>query len=89
MNLFGFMPPLPGCGVPESLEALSVLKCLTDDPMLREYFLRSVSGLIAGLPDVPTAENIAGAVAKLVELFRALEARPRAHRCRGCGVSCS
>jgi putative PD-(D/E)XK family protein DUF4420 len=64
-------------GAPESIETLAVLKCSTDDPMLREYFLRSVSGLVAALPDTPKERDIAGAVGKLVELFRALEAPPR------------
>lgn len=64
-------------GAPESVETLAVLKCSTDDPMLREYFLRSASGLVAALPETPTEQDIAGAVGKLVELFRALEAPPR------------
>jgi len=54
-----------------------VLKCTSDDPMLREYFLRSLWGTVATLPAIPTEGDIAGAVAKLVELFRALEAPPR------------
>ena len=64
-------------GAAESVEILAVLKCTTDDPMLREYFLRSLSGTIAALPTTPTEEDIAAAVAELVELFRALEAPPR------------
>lgn len=64
-------------GAAESVESLAVLKCTSDDPMLREYFLRSLSGTVAVLPDTPTEGEIAGAVAKLVELFRALEAPPR------------
>jgi hypothetical protein len=59
------------------MENLAVLKCTTEDPMLREYFLRSLSGTIAGFPTAPTEEDIVAAVAKLVELFRALEAPPR------------
>ena len=62
---------------PESVETLAVLKCTTDEAMLREYFLRSLSGTVAALPLIPTDEDIAMAVAKLVELFRALEAPPR------------
>jgi hypothetical protein len=64
-------------GAAESVETLAVLRCTTDDPMLREYFLRSLSGTVAALPAIPTEEDIAAAVAKLVELFRALEAPPR------------
>jgi hypothetical protein len=66
-----------GEGATESLETLTVLKCTSDDPMLREYFLRSLSGIVAALPVIPDEEDIAAAVAKLVELFRALEAPPR------------
>lgn len=61
----------------DSVETLAVLKCTTDDPMLREYFLRCLSGTVAALPAAPTEEDIVGAVSKLVELFRALEAPPR------------
>lgn len=64
-------------GAAESVETLAVLKCTTEDPMLREYFLRSLSGTVAGLPVTPNEEDIAAAVTKLVELFRALEAPPR------------
>lgn len=64
-------------GVTDSVETLAVLKCTTDDPMLREYFVRCLSGTVAALPAAPTEENIVGAVSKLVELFRALEAPPR------------
>jgi hypothetical protein len=61
----------------ESVETVAVLKCPADDPMLRIYFLRSVAGFIPALPDTPTEKDVAGAVSKLVELFRALEAPPR------------
>jgi hypothetical protein len=61
----------------ESTETLAVLKCTAEDLMLREYFLRSLSGTVAALPAIPTEDDIAAAVAKLVELFRALEGPPR------------
>ena len=64
-------------GASESEETLAVLKCTTDDLMLREYFLRSASGIVAGLPDTPDETDVARAVGRLVELFRALEAPPR------------
>jgi hypothetical protein len=64
-------------GAAESVETVAVLKCSADDPMLKEYFLRSVSCLIGALPDTPCEGDVAGAVSKLVELFRALEAPPR------------
>jgi hypothetical protein len=56
---------------------LAVLKCTTDDPALRDYFLRSLSGALDVLPDVPTEQTVGEAVSRLVELFRALEAPPR------------
>ena len=64
-------------GASDTEETLAVLKCTTDDEMLREHFLRSVSGLIAVLPDTPDEADVAGAVNRLVELFRALETPPR------------
>ena len=60
-----------------SQEMLAVLKCTTSDPVLREHFLRAVSGTIAGLPDMPEAADVAGAVSRLVEVFRALDEPPR------------
>lgn len=64
-------------GETESIETLAVLRCTTNDPILREYFLRSLSGAVAALPAIPTEEDVATAVTQLVELFRALEAPPR------------
>lgn len=58
-------------------QSLAVLKCTTDDLLLREYFLRSVSGIVAGLPDKPNETDIAGVVETLMELFRALQSPPR------------
>lgn len=55
----------------------AVLKCTTDDALLREYFLRSVSGVVAGLPDAPSDADIASVVDTLIELFRAIESPPR------------
>jgi hypothetical protein len=64
-------------GKPDATEVLAVLKCLSDDQLLQEYFLRSVSGLVAALPQIPSELQVASSVSKLVELFRALEAPPR------------
>jgi hypothetical protein len=64
-------------GATDSGEIVAVLKCTSDDLMLREYFLRCLSGTVAALPATPTEEILAGAVSRLVELFRALEAPPR------------
>ena len=64
-------------GAADTEQNLAVLKCTTDDVLLREYFLRSVSGIVAGLPDTPNEDDIVSVVERLVELFRALESPPR------------
>ena len=63
--------------LPEAIQTFAVLKCTTDDPALRDYFLRSLSGALDVLPDTPSDQTVGEAVSKLVELFRALEAPPR------------
>ena len=57
----------------ESVETLAVIKCTTLDPLLREYFLRSLTGSVAVLPNRPTEHDAAELVSKLVELFRAMD----------------
>ena len=64
-------------GTADMEQSLAVLKCTTDDLLLREYFLRSVSGIVAGLPDKPNETDISGVVETLMELFRALQSPPR------------
>lgn len=64
-------------GAHEATQTLAVLKCTTDDPALRDYFLRSLSGTLDALPEIPTEDSVIEAVSRLVELFRALEAPPR------------
>jgi hypothetical protein len=59
-------------------ESLSVLKCVSDDPSLRDYFVRVLGGVVRSLPPEPREEEIAAAVTRLVELFRALEGPGRA-----------
>ncbi len=54
-------------------EIVALIKCTTTDLSLREFFLRSVSGILDGLPDTPDEGDIVGAVERVVELFRALE----------------
>jgi len=53
-------------------ETFAVLKCASNAPILREYFLRSLSGAIAAMPTIPTQDDISDLLEKLVELFRAL-----------------
>lgn len=63
--------------LPEAIQTLAVLKCTTDDPALRDYFLRALSGALDALPEIPSEQAVGEAVSRLVELFRALEAPPR------------
>src|SRR5258707_9303727 len=49
-------------GKPDATEVLAVLKCLSEDQLLREYFLRSVSGLVAALPQIPSEVQVADLV---------------------------
>ncbi len=66
-------------GRPKSFETLAVLRCRSVDSSLREYFLRSLSGVLAGLPpDRPQIIELSRAVYKLSELFRSLEDPPQA-----------
>jgi hypothetical protein len=64
-------------GLPEAIHTLAVLKCTTEDAALREYFLRSLSGMLDVLPNDPTEQTVSEAVSQLIELFRALEAPPK------------
>lgn len=58
-------------------ESLAVLRCLSGDPLLHEYFLRVLAGAIKSLPLAPTESEVGAAVMRLVELFQALDAPPR------------
>lgn len=61
----------------ESVEMLAVIKCTTIDPLLREYFLRILTGSVAALSNPPPENELAELVSKLVELFRAMDYPPR------------
>jgi hypothetical protein len=61
----------------ESVEILAVIKCTAIEPLLREYFLRTLNGLVAALSNPPTEDELAELVSKLVELFRAMDYPPR------------
>jgi Putative PD-(D/E)XK family member, (DUF4420) len=67
-----------GYGISESVETLAVLKCTTNDGLLREYFLRCLTGSVEAFSNIPTEDELAGLVGKLVELFRGSEGAPRA-----------
>jgi hypothetical protein len=63
----------------KSVETLAVLKCRSTDSSIREYFLRALSGVMAGLPpNRPKITELSRAVSKLAELFRSLEEPPQA-----------
>jgi len=58
-------------------ESLAVLKCVSDDAVLRDYFVRVLAGTLRSLPSTPEEHEISRAVRRLAELFRALDAPPR------------
>jgi hypothetical protein len=64
-------------GKPESLETVALLKCITNDPLLREYFLRSLNGSVPAVSIKPTEDELVALVEKLIELFRAMETPAR------------
>src|SRR5262249_26198912 len=64
-------------GKADTIETFAVLNCKTNDSLLREYFLRCLTGFVAALSDKLTEEELTGLVTNLVELFRAIEDAPR------------
>jgi Putative PD-(D/E)XK family member, (DUF4420) len=66
-------------GRPKTTETLAVLKCVSDEGSIRQYFLRSLSGILVGLaPNGPSVLELSSAVSKLSELFRSIEEPPQA-----------
>jgi len=55
----------------------TVIRCTSVDSVIREYFLRAASPVVAGLPASPTAQDAAHAINQFAELFRSLTAAPR------------
>src|SRR5262249_46532948 len=64
-------------GMSETIETFAVLKCTVNDGLLREYFLRCLTGSVAALSDSLTEDEVAALVTNLVELFRSIEDAPR------------
>ncbi|MGA7500013.1 MAG: PD-(D/E)XK motif protein [Isosphaeraceae bacterium] len=60
-----------------SIHRLSVIRCRGDDPLLHEYFLRALTPVLASLPARPAREQVVGAIATLIELFRRATQPPR------------
>jgi len=64
-------------GLPEERGNFAVIVCLSDDPALIDYFLRSSAAMLAALGETPSNRSVAESVQQFVRLFRALSAIPR------------
>src|SRR5262249_35004628 len=60
----------------------TIIRCTSPDRMLQSYFLRLLDGFLKILGPSPSARDIAAALGRLVELFRAL-ARPASNTIQG------
>lgn len=58
-------------------ERFTVVRCTGEDTTLQVYFLRVASAILMSLKNRPTQVDIAHAMNRLIELFRALARRPR------------
>lgn len=66
----------PGAFSPPEEETFTVLRCLSPDPSLRQYFVRVGDAAIAELGPTPTSAEVNSSLSRLAELFRAFEAPP-------------
>lgn len=57
----------------------TILRCLSDERALQEYFLMTIGTIIPTLPLSPSARDLSEAIDKLVELFHALAQAPTRH----------
>ncbi len=57
-------------------ERLTMIKCSKADQILREYFLRALSGIISLMPLESKDIDILLIISNLIELFRSMEAPP-------------
>ena len=55
----------------------TVVRCTGEDTILQVYFLRVASAILTSLKNRPTQVDIAYAMNRLIELFRAMARRPR------------
>ncbi len=60
-----------------STHRVSVIRCCGDDQLVREYFLRALTPILASLPARPAREQVVAAIATLIELFRRATQPPR------------
>ena len=58
-------------------ERFTVIHCTGDDATLQAYFLRVASAIVISLKDPPTQSDVANAINRLIELFRAMTKPPR------------
>ncbi len=63
-------------GAPED-GSFTVIRCVGADRDLHVYFLRAISAVVSSLGARPTRQDVAHAVDKFVELFRAMANPPR------------
>ncbi len=54
----------------------TLIQCLGDDTVLHGYFLRVAGAMLGAVGDDPAGQDVADAVANLVELFRAMTQPP-------------
>ena len=55
----------------------TVVRCTGEDTTLQAYFLRVASAILISLKDRPTQSDVANAINRLIELFRAMTKPPR------------
>lgn len=55
----------------------TVVRCMGEDVTLQDYFLKVASTILISLKDQPTQSDVAHAINRLIELFRAMEKIPR------------
>lgn len=51
---------------------IALISCTAEDPFLREYFLRSLSGIVSTISQCPSQKETLAMVEKLLELYRLL-----------------
>lgn len=66
----------PGASSPPEEETFTVVRCLSPDPSLRQYFVRVADAAVAELGPNPTTAEVNSSLFRLAELFRAFEAPP-------------
>jgi len=60
-----------------SEDTIALISCNSDDPHLREYFLRSLSGITSAISQNPSRKEVSAILDKLLELFRLMSSPSR------------